>query len=112
MARKGPRPSEERRSYWRAAIELQQESGLSVRQFCRQEGLSEPSFYAWRRRLANPTEPAVCQDDHKPTFVPVEITAGEYEAALVVELVTGTTLRVHEGCSPELLRTTLESLRC
>ena len=41
----------ERRQFWRMVLETFQSSGLSVRQFCRQEGLSEPSFYFWRRRL-------------------------------------------------------------
>ena len=26
-------------------------SGLSIRQFCKQEGISQQSFYNWRRRL-------------------------------------------------------------
>lgn len=114
MARKGPRASEEKQAYWQAAIELQAESGLSVRQFCRQEGLSAPSFYAWRRRLASRTAPPACQEDTKPAFVPVEITAseGQAEPALVVQLASGTKLRVHAGCPPELLRTTVEALGC
>ena len=42
----------ERRRFWRAAISRQRASGVSVRAFCRQERLAEPSFYAWRKRLA------------------------------------------------------------
>ena len=42
----------ERETYWRGQIEAQQASGLSVRQFCRQRQLGEPSFYHWRRTLA------------------------------------------------------------
>ena len=34
-------------------------SGLSVVAFCAKEGVSEPSFYAWRRRLRpSSAEPA------------------------------------------------------
>lgn len=112
MAKQGP--SRERRSYWQVAIELQRESGLAVREFCQQEGLSEPSFYAWRRRLTNSMEDAASQRDSQPAFVPVEITSGEArtESALVIELTTGVTLRIREGCSPELLRTAVEALGC
>jgi transposase-like protein len=32
-------------------IVAQQCSGISVKQFCKQQGLTEYSFYAWRKRL-------------------------------------------------------------
>ena len=38
-------------SQWRQLIAQQRESGLSVRAFCEAHDLSEPGFYAWRRRL-------------------------------------------------------------
>ncbi len=37
--------------YWRTQIALWQESGLSVRAFCKEHGVVETSFYAWRREL-------------------------------------------------------------
>lgn len=49
MARR--RNSEETRSFWRMAIQMQRESGLPVAEFCRREGLHPASFYAWRRRF-------------------------------------------------------------
>lgn len=36
---------------WRERIAKQERSGLSVRQFCEDQGLTEYSFYAWRKRL-------------------------------------------------------------
>ena len=41
----------ERQLNWQDVIKRQAESGLSVRQFCTKEQVSEPSFYAWRRKL-------------------------------------------------------------
>lgn len=41
----------ERESYWRDVVRRQAASGMSIRQFCAKEGVSQPSFYAWRRRL-------------------------------------------------------------
>ena len=38
--------------FWRMAIETWQASGLSVRQFCKQEGLATSVFYVWRKKLA------------------------------------------------------------
>lgn len=36
---------------WREILGRQAESGVSIREFCATEGLSEPSFYLWRKRL-------------------------------------------------------------
>lgn len=41
----------EREAMWRRRIEEQPRSGMSIRAFCRREGMTEPSFYDWRRRL-------------------------------------------------------------
>lgn len=43
--------SEERAAYWRRMITHQQSSGVSISAFCRKQNLSQPSFYAWRRKL-------------------------------------------------------------
>ena len=120
MTSKGPRLDEERREFWRAAVELHMESGLSVHEFCQREGLGQASFYAWRKRLAHPAEPAhqeaprkgkLTKNDPEPSFVSVEIAADHAVATLVIELAGGT-LRVGGDCSPTLLRTAVEALRC
>jgi len=36
---------------WRERLAAQERSGVSVRQFCKEQGLTECSFYAWRKRL-------------------------------------------------------------
>lgn len=41
----------DRERYWRGVLHRQVESGLSVACFCRQESISPPSLYAWRRKL-------------------------------------------------------------
>jgi hypothetical protein len=38
-------------AYWRKQLALWQQSGLSIRAFCREHGVVETSFYAWRREL-------------------------------------------------------------
>ncbi len=42
---------EQRREQWRQRIAQQETSGQSVRIFCRKQGLTGPTFYAWRQRL-------------------------------------------------------------
>ena len=50
-------------AYWRGHVEAHARSGLGVRAFCRERGLAENSFYAWRRELAvRDREPAAARD--------------------------------------------------
>jgi hypothetical protein len=41
----------ETREFWEEAIRIWAESGLSVREFCAREGLTEQTFYSRRREL-------------------------------------------------------------
>lgn len=41
-------------SAWRALVSGFEQSGLSVSQFCEQEGIGAASFYHWRSRLSSP----------------------------------------------------------
>ena len=52
--------------FWRRQFEHWRRSGLSVRAFCARHGLSEPTFYSWRRTLAQ-------RDDDAVPFVPVQV---------------------------------------
>ncbi len=47
----------EARDFWDAAVRLWSEGGLSIREFCRREGLGEHSFHAWRRKLRTQSSP-------------------------------------------------------
>ena len=38
--------------FWRQHLAAWRRSGRGIRDYCRNAGLSEPSFYAWRRVLA------------------------------------------------------------
>jgi len=42
----------EKLEFWRWVLVEFERSGLSVREFCRLEGILEPSFYSWRKRIA------------------------------------------------------------
>jgi hypothetical protein len=81
MIRKGPRRDAEKERFWRAAIRRQGGSGQSVRGFCRQEGLSEPSFYAWRRELKRRDgKRRVRKSARRPTQAPSGMQAGHMRA--------------------------------
>jgi transposase-like protein len=40
-----------RDEYWRKKIAAQERSGRSVQQFCKEQGLNNPSFYYWWKAL-------------------------------------------------------------
>jgi hypothetical protein len=45
------RPANPQAIEWAERIAAQQRSGRSVKQFCKENALTEYSFYAWRKRL-------------------------------------------------------------
>jgi hypothetical protein len=91
---------------WRERIAEQQRSGISVKRFCRERGLTEYSFYSWRKRL---------QNQGPVRFALVETGPAERQAAtdagLELVLATGERLRINVGVNPTVLRTVLEVLR-
>jgi hypothetical protein len=91
---------------WAERIAAQQRSGMSVKQFCKDRGLTEYSFYAWRKRL---------QESGPVRFALVEKSARRQERtaepALELVLVTGERLRIVPGVDITTLRTVLDALR-
>ena len=91
---------------WRERIAAQERSGMSVKRFCEEQGLTEQSFYVWRKRL---------RKQQPMRFALVETGgAGQeraMEAALEVVLATGERLRIGAGVDPMALRRVLEALR-
>ena len=43
--------SADKDSYWRWHVDMQAAGGVSVRAYCGRHGLSEPTFYTWRRKI-------------------------------------------------------------
>jgi hypothetical protein len=52
MSNGKPRDSQKER-FWRQTICRWQKCGLTIRAYCRQHGLAEANFHAWRRTIAN-----------------------------------------------------------
>ena len=96
--------SGERERFWRELVEGQQRSGVSIRQWCHRRGVSEPSFYFWRRELAH--------RGAGPQIVPVEVSPSSpiSNADLEIELPGPVIVRVRAGCDAQLLRQTLALL--
>jgi len=125
---KGQRdPIKERR--WRGHLAAWRRSGQSVRAYCAAQGLSEPSFYSWRRVLARPerlrgAKTAAGNDTastagftERSPFLPVRLVEDTPPPAATVEVVLrgGRVLRVAAGFSAQTLRevvAVLEGLPC
>src|SRR3954468_15392306 len=99
------RPATPKADQWAERIAAQQRAGISVKQFCKEQGLTEYSFYAWRKRL---------QESGPVRFAVVERSARRQErtAEAVLELVlaTGERLRIGTGVDITTLRTVLDVL--
>ena len=95
-----------RAEYWRERISEQERSGLSVQGFCREQGLTEQSFYAWRKRLGKPTPVRFALVETKPAG---QVSTSPSDLELVLR--TGERLRIRSGVDTTLLRAVLEVLR-
>jgi hypothetical protein len=93
---------EERREQWRRKIGEQEQSGQSVRVFCRERGLGEHSFYYWRQRLRKESAPV--------RFTLVE-TRPAAEAGQPMELVLAAGDRLRIPADAATLRIVLSVLR-
>ena len=131
------RRSVEKEAYWRGQLDQQAVSGLSVRRWCRDNGVSEPTFYVWRRELRkrdlerdlpdrNPAEPGVqgrLSGAGVPSgFVAVDVVPSDVvtsdvvtsdavssgrEAQLEIDVAGGVVIRLRENASAETLERVL-----
>lgn len=126
MARRWQRDRGKER-FWRRMVGQWRRSGQSVRDFCAAHALSEPSFFAWRRTLADrdrqaaasaaangrrhharPPAPDDKRDRAAPAFVPVHVLPAA--TALEIVLGGGRVVRVPSGFDAATLRQLLAVL--
>jgi hypothetical protein len=92
MANGKPR-DQRKEQQWRRWIRKWQASDVTARAFCQAHGLSEASFYGWRRELDR-------RDADRPYFVPVHLVGDEPQAvagAVDLLLPGNRTVRVAPG---------------
>jgi hypothetical protein len=108
--------------FWRRLLRRWRRSGLSVRAFCAQHGVSEPLFFAWRRTIQQRDDETARLErrnghalgglptsNDAPAFVPVQVVAAA-PPALEVVLRHGRMVRVAAGFDAEALRQLLQVL--
>ena len=102
MAKPGrPSPGLDDYLYWQERLAGREVSGLSIEEFCVDEGVSRSTFYRWVGRLKDGIPDAVKEDGEslaltemaEPKFLPVSVTASPVE----IELPNGGLVRLPVG---------------
>ena len=112
MAKKARRSRADREQFWRDLIGRQQQSGQSIREFCDSQGVSQPSFFSWRKRLR------LQNGQPESRFLPVQIEMPDSLTSggrIEIVLDSGKRVRVEPGFDREALRdvlTVLEQSPC
>jgi len=114
------RKNEEKERYWRAVLQRQTRSGVSIAKFCRSEGVSEPSFYSWKRALGGNKAKAKKRESSRtgrvaariseasPSFVPVQITEERRPVTIQVVWPNGLSVQVPAECDPAEVQAVLQ----
>jgi hypothetical protein len=108
--------SEEQHQFAQMVLDTFNSSGLSVAKFCKNEGIPEWKFYFWRRKLAaknsdNKIIPASCSNKTTPKFVQIAQRL-QNDSAMRIELPSGVSIHISNGCDNNLLRETINFLQC
>jgi hypothetical protein len=109
-----------RLDWWRRQIERQPTTHLTIADFCRQLGVSVPTFSYWKRRVqAGPRTPsrpvAAPSPSRRPAtaaapFVPVSIVNPDADTHLEIELANACVVRLRGAISPRLLRAAITAV--
>ena len=94
-----------KRSQWLDRLRRFGRSNLSVTEFCRREKVSVPSYYHWRRKLAD-TAFEHESNGEPATFLPVRIAGS---AGLEASLPNGARV-ILSGLDRQLVRVIIESI--
>lgn len=119
-----PADRQTRREWWRGQIQRQQQSQMTVAEFCRRRGIHPVTFYAWKRRFRDEaaTPAASCptsQPQAKPltrgvppagaAFLPVSIVDASTGGLLEIEFGNTCTVRLKGTVDPTLLRVAIRA---
>jgi hypothetical protein len=111
-AGRGPHHDLDKEKFWRETLREFRAGGQSVRQFCKARGLTEPSFYCWRRTIARRDQEHASPGSAHPAFVELRAQEPIIRASdAPLEIVAGQRrLLIRPGCDRDLLRDVLAAL--
>lgn len=104
--------SEYRLQQWAQVVEQCRESGLSNREYCRQNGIAEKTYYYWLRRLRE----AAAKQVQTPTLVHLDAEPEapvESIAAGIIHLrIKEAEMTIPSGVDPATIQTVIQALQC
>lgn len=108
--------SVEKEGSWRLLVNEQRGCGLNIRTFCKQKGISEPSFFAWRKELQKRDAERTADADSNGRLIPVDVVHGTREKAKPGDVTTpleictpgGFTLRFDHDTTAETISRLLD----
>lgn len=92
---------------WRERLARQRRSGQTVADFCDREGVSTPSFYAWKRRLGSSGVNGPAARRAAPLFVPLSLSP--VAAGVRIVLPGGAVVELPPGADERLLHTCIRA---
>ena len=123
----GKRVEGDRRVFWRGVFDRWEGSGMTVGEFCRREGVSEWSFYRWRKRIqeesgrncrkgireesgrkGNLFAPVVIVGDRRARPTQEEACLQDGESGVLLVLGNGIGIRLRTGFDEGTLRRAVE----
>ena len=99
---------QERLENWTARIMACRSSGITVRAWCRENGLSEKTYYYWQRRLFQALSEQ--QAAHETAFAEVTPPVCSGNVAVTVRI-AGAVADIHSGADASTVETVLRILK-
>ena len=102
-----------RKQEWGLAIQECRGSGLSVREWCRQRGVTTTTYYRWEREILGGIRRKDATDRSAVAFAELPVPhplRNSSERTVTLNLGNGS-IDLYQEMSPELLRTLVELLR-
>lgn len=97
------------RQVWTERLERYRRCSLTVKEYCRRERVSVPSFYQWRKKLGQPS-PVGVKPVTAPAFLPVRIEPSHAVGQFVITLPGDATLAIDDTVDEPKLRKILASV--
>lgn len=105
---------EAKKQEWSMSIQECRGSGLSVRAWCRQEGINAATYYRWERELLALAETEPCSSVSAVRFAelpaPKQVSRNAAERSATLHI-GNASLDIYPGCDTEQLKMLVELLR-
>ena len=111
--------SADRRRFWQELFAKREALGLSVAQVCQEAGVSQATFYAWRKRLKSSRQTSAAAGSRRSRtktaspLVPVRIVPDRTDAdrtrTMIVELPGAVRVQIPPGCDASTIQAVLQA---